>query len=110
MFNQRQKRINNREPSKIFCWSLVTMLSICLFSYGYFVRGITVNIVTRQNMEADISLLSSKVFALEAEYIKAKNSITPELASTMGFVPVSNQKFVQKQVNNPGLSLITPGN
>jgi hypothetical protein len=110
MFSQRQKRINNREPGKICCWSLITMLSLCLFSYGYFVRGITVNIVTRQNMESDISSLSSRVLALESDYIKAKNSITGELASNMGFVPVSNQKFVQKQVNNPGLSLITPGN
>mgnify|MGYP007016029898 CR=1 FL=1 len=110
MFNKRQKIINNREPNKVFCWSLITIFSLCLFSYGYFVRGITVNIVTRQNLETDISLLNSKIFTLEAEYIKAKNGITPELASNMGFVPVSSQKFVQKQVNNPGLSLITPVN
>lgn len=110
MFNQKQKRINNREPSKIFCWSLVAVLAICLFSYGYFVRGITVNIVDRQNMERDISSLSTNVLTLESEYIRAKNSITGELALNMGFIPVSSQKFVQKQVNNSGLSLIIPGN
>lgn len=110
MFSKKNKKINNREPHKVGCWSLITILCLCLFSYGYFVRDITVNIVARQNMETDISYLSSQVLNLESDYIKAKNSITEELALENGFVPVTNQKFVQKTVNNPGLSLITPGN
>lgn len=60
-------------------------------------------------MESELSVLDSKVIQLEAEYIKAKNSITGELAQSLGFVEASDQKFVTRKVKNPGLSLVTPG-
>jgi hypothetical protein len=109
MFNRKNKKINNREPNKVYCWSLITVLCFCLFSYGYLVRGVTVSIVARQAMESDLSSLNSKVITLESEYIKAKNSITGELAQNLGFIAASNQKFVSKTTNNPGLSLVTTG-
>ena len=106
MINKRNKRINNSEPTKKWFWSLVFVLVFCLFSYGYFVRGAIVNIVARQNMETQISTLNSKVLDLESTYIKAKNSITPELAQSLGFVALTNQKFVTKNTNDLGLSLL----
>lgn len=109
MFNKKDKRINNREPNKVYCWSLITMLSLCLFSYGYFVRGVTVSIVARQTMEENLSNLNSRVITLESEYIKTKNSITGEMAQNLGYISPSNQKFVSKDTRNPGLSLVTTG-
>jgi hypothetical protein len=105
---KRDKRISNSEPLKVWCCSFIAIFVFCLVSYGYFVREMTVNLVNRQNMENDLSSLNSKVLDLESEYIKAKNSITPKLATNLGFVPVTNQKFVTKNVAYPGLSLITP--
>jgi hypothetical protein len=106
----KNKKINNSEPLKKWFWSLVMVFVFCLFSYGYYVRGAIVNIVERQNMETEISVLNTRVVNLESEYIKAKNNITPELAANLGFVPVSNTKFVVKSVNAPSLSLITNSN
>ncbi len=106
----KNKKINNCEPLKKWFWSFVMVFVFCLFSYGYCVRGAIVNIVERQNMETEISALNTKVVKLESEYIKAKNNITPELAANLGFVALTNTKFVAKSVNTPGLSLITNEN
>jgi len=106
---REEKRINNNEPLKVWFWSLLTVFFLCIFMYGYLVRGVTVNIVERQAMESELSFLNTRVLDLESEYIKVKNDITPELAYNIGFVTVSSQKFVTKDTKNPGLSLVTPG-
>lgn len=108
MTYRKDNRINNCEPTKVWFWSLILVIIICLFSYGYLVRGTIVNIVARQNMEDNLSALNSKVLALESEYIKAKNSVTEEMAYNLGFIPSLNQKFVVRNAN-PGLSLLTSG-
>ncbi len=108
MKNKRNKRINNQEPLKIWIWSLTIILLLSVFSYGYFVRGTIVNIVARQNMESEFSVLSSKVLSLESEYIMIKDNINIELAHKLGFQSVINQKFVTRSIDNPSLSLVTP--
>lgn len=110
MFNKKNKKLNNSEPLKKWFWSLIFVLTLCIFSYGYCVRAAIVNIVQRQNMESEISALNTKVVTLESEYIKTQNSITPELAADLGFIPLANTKFVAKTVSTPGLSLLTNSN
>jgi hypothetical protein len=110
MFTRKNKRINNREPLKIWFWSLLGVFILCFFSYGYCVSSAIVNIVERQNIENELATLNSKILDLESQYITAKNSITPELAANLGFVPVSSQKFVNKTINKPGLSLVINNN
>lgn len=109
MSKRKEKRINNCEPTKIWFWFLSGVFFLGLFSYGYLVRGTIVDIVARQNMENQISTLSSKVLNLESEYIKVKNNITPTLAQNLGFVSVTTQKFITRDIKTPGLSMITPG-
>jgi hypothetical protein len=110
MSNRKQNRINNCEPNKKYFWSLLVILTLCVISYGLLFRGALVNIVARQNMESELSSLSSKVANLESDYIKAKNGITQELAVNLGFIAVSNQKFVTKDTKTTGLSLVTGNN
>ena len=109
-FKRTDKKIDNSESSKGCFWCLVLLFFFCLFSYGYCVRAAIVNIVERQNIESSLSVLNTKVSSLEAEYIKAKSAITPELATDLGFISQANKKFVVKNVNTPGLSLITNSN
>jgi hypothetical protein len=110
MLKNKNKKINNNEPLKKWIWTLVVVFVFCFFSYGYCVRGAIVNIVDRQKMESEISVLASRVLDLESEYIKTKNSISLDMANELGFVSISNQIFVTQTVTNPGLSLITPTN
>jgi len=109
MQNKSNKRINNREPLKIWIWSLVGVLILAIFSYGYFVQGTIVNIVARQDMENKLSVLNSNILALESEYMKIQDSINIDLACSLGFKPVINQKFVTRTVSNPSLSLVVSG-
>jgi hypothetical protein len=102
---KQNKRINNSEQPKIFFWSILMLICLCLFSYGYLVRASIVNIVTRQDMEKNISVLGSKVLSLESEYVRAKNNVTLEMAQNSGFITVSSQKFVTKAKNTLGLSV-----
>jgi hypothetical protein len=108
MFCKKNKRICNREPNKIWFWALVVALFFGAVSYGYFVRGTIVNVVARQSMQTEITALDTAVLDLESQYIKAKNSVTYELAEQLGFVTVTNQKFVTRNTANLGLSLVTP--
>lgn len=107
MLNKKRKK-NNIETPKVYFWSLIGLVIFCLFSYGYCVRGTIVNIVTRQNMENELSVLDSKVIQLESEYIKAKNCITNDVAQELGFIQAPEQKFVTKKIENSGLTLFTP--
>lgn len=108
MSDKKQKRNNNIEPVKIWFWSLLGIFIFCILSYGYCVQGTIVNVVTRQNMEAELQVLNSKVLDLESKYIKAKSSITEELAYKQGFVVATNQSFIVGRTDNSSLSLVTP--
>lgn len=108
MIFKNNNRIDTSESNKLCFWCLVGIVVLSAAFYGYCVRGTIVNIVSRQNMENNLAVLSSKVSNLEAEYLRVKNSITPELAESMGFVVALNQKFVNLDTKTPGLSLAVP--
>lgn len=110
MIKRKEKIIDSNESIRFCFWLLLLTIVFGLFSYGYCVRGAIVNIVVRQNMEAELSSLTSKVIDLEAKYIKIKNNITPELAQNLGFIAVSSQKFVTRNTEESGLSLLTADN
>ncbi len=106
---KKNKKMNSSQ-TKIYFWVLVSVFFFCLFSYGYMVQASIVNVVNRQAMEEEISLLNSNILDLECAYIKSKNSINLELATGLGFVPGDSQKFVTRNSSNLGLSLITNNN
>ena len=106
---KREKRTNNGESMKIWFWLAVTFFVIGIFSYGFLFRGVMVSLVARQAMESNLTALNVSVLSLEADYLKAKNNITPELATSLGFITPTNKKFVMINSVNPGLSLLTKG-
>ncbi len=106
---KKNKKINSSQP-KAYFWTLVIIFFFCLFSYGYMVQASIVNVVDRQAMEEEISLLNSNILDLEYAYIKSRNAINLDLASGLGFIPSNSQKFVTRNSGNLGLSLITNNN
>jgi hypothetical protein len=106
---KKNKKINSSQP-KVYFWLLVSIFFFCLFSYGYMVQGSIVNVVARQSMEEEISLLNSSIIDLESAYIESKNAINLDTAYSLGFVPGNNQKFVTRNNSGLGLSLITNNN
>lgn len=100
MIFRKENKINSTEQPKIFFWSIVVLIFIGLFSYGYLVRASIVNIVERQSSEKELIDLSSRVLNLESEYIKVKNTVTLDTARDLGFTSAASQKFVTKSKNS----------
>lgn len=101
------KRIDDNKGKKVCFWAFLFIFLFSVFSYGFLVQGAIMDIVARQDMENEFSTLYSKVVDLEAQYIKAKNSVTMEKAYELGFVSATNTNYVVRSVENPGLSLVT---
>ncbi len=110
MIKNKQKRIKNDQPAKVWFWLLSFVFLFAILSYGYCIRAAIVSVVVRQDMQSELSTLSTKVIDLEAKYIKIKSSITEELARELGFVPVKNQKFVTRKTAASNLSLVVTSN
>ncbi len=97
------EKIEYREK-KIF-WSLFSVFVFFVASYGFLLNSAMMNAVSKQNMERQISSLSSDVNSLEFQYLNLKNSITLELAQSKGFILVPSDKFAVIDSAQKNLSL-----
>ena len=85
------EKIEYREK-RIF-WTLFSVFVFFLVSYGALVSNAMTNAVSTQNMQKEMTSLSSDVNSSEFQYLNLKNSITLDLALSKGFVSVSGDKF-----------------
>lgn len=85
-------KINNLEQKVFWVFSILILLSATM--YMYFVSSSIVNVVLREETEMEIVKLHSMVGELESEYLRLENSITLKRAESMGFVKLSDKKFV----------------
>ncbi len=79
---------------KTIFWSLLGILVISAFFYMYFINTTVHNIVVRQNLESEASTLTLALGNQEFQYIKARNSVTLQLAYSLGFKDVREKSFV----------------
>jgi len=86
-------------------WGLFSMIVVLLVSYGFLVNGTIINAISKQNLEKQMISLNSDVNSMEFSYLNIKNKITMEYALSLGFVPVSNDKFASISPNKNSLSL-----
>ncbi len=106
MIIKNKNEIANSEKTKYVFWTLLCLTGLVFVLYGHFVYGSIVNVVERQEAEKSIAELSSKVLALETEYVKLKGTVTAEVAHDNGFVAILSPKFINiKTDTETGLSL-----
>lgn len=79
-----------------FFWSLVVISAMSFVIYIYAVYATANNVSVRQNLEKQISAISSDLNALEFTYIELKNSVTLELANNYGFKEVRNPLYISR--------------
>ncbi len=96
-------KIEHREK-KIF-WILFFVFVFFVVSYGIFLNNMTMNAVSKQNMEKEMISLGSEVNSLEFQYLNIKNGITLSFAKSKGFVSVSGDKFAVIDSTQKNLSL-----
>jgi len=68
-----------------------------LFTYSYFVNATVLSVVGRKNAETEISLVSSQVSGMEAQYLSHVNELTLDLAYSRGFKEKKNVVFAQRK-------------
>ncbi|MDD4988802.1 MAG: hypothetical protein PHV42_00010 [Candidatus Pacebacteria bacterium] len=90
---------------KLFFWGAAFLLLVLLCSYAYLLNHTIRNVVERQKSGERIASLSSGVGELESRYITLKDSITLDLASSLGFQTVQNPVFISRTALSKALSL-----
>ena len=88
-------------------WILIAFSMISFFVYIYAIKATAQNTVARQNLERQVTEVSTKLDSLEFTYIKLKNNVTAELASQYGFREVKNPLYVSRTSARSSLSFNT---
>lgn len=92
-----------RDESRLFYIALTSFLTV--FSlYIYFVSSSIVSVVMREEVDSDISVLSTKVGQLEAEYIEKQHAVSSDIAEMRGFVMADKKIFIDRTTDTLVLS------
>ena len=84
--------------------TLSGMLLLLAFAlYMYFLSVSVLNVVMRQEIDAEIHTTQTKISALESRYIIAKTSITPDVAIAHGLLKAEQKTFITKAKANLAL-------
>ena len=89
---------------KIF-WILLSIFIFFILCYLILLNRTIINTVSKQQMENEIISLNSQVNSADFQYLNLKNSITPELAMSKGFISISETNFAYIQADKMALSL-----
>lgn len=90
------EKILQLNKEKYIFWALALTFLFFIGFYFYCVRTTIGNVVVRQNLEREASTLILKIGSEEFSYINKRNSITLELAYSLGFKDSSNKIFVSR--------------
>ena len=83
---------------------LVAIIAVSAAAYIFYVREAILNVVSRQQITAQIQVANASVSNLENSYFNIKNSITMEMATTRGFEPTKVTAFISEDSNATGLA------
>jgi hypothetical protein len=86
-------QLNNE---KTIFWSLIGLLLLGIGFYMYLINATVHNIVARENFETEASALTLAIGKQEFAYIQARNSITLEMAYSMGFKDIAEKTYVSR--------------
>lgn len=86
-------------PNYIF-WSLVVLIGMFVFMYGYFINATVLNTVSLQNTEEEIVDTRSEISQLEFALIEENKNFTKEYAASLGLVDISDTVFIARNSAN----------
>jgi hypothetical protein len=77
-------------------WALMVISAMALIIYIVAVLATVRHTVVRQNLQRQVSTLSTEVNNLEFTYIALQNEVTLDLAYAKGFKDVSNPLYISR--------------
>jgi hypothetical protein len=94
----------NSLNTKVLFFVFATLLVGTFLCYVYLVNATIMNVVAREQIETNISDLSTTIGTLEYKYISLKNAVTIDLAHAKGFTDASPTSFLARKDAAPALS------
>ena len=95
--NDIAENINTQKV--LFRFLIIGSIVLCAI-YMYLIGSITFNVVARKSLEITVANLTEKVNQLEITYLDSVNKIDKNYAETNGFIDVSQNLFVSRDVNH----------
>lgn len=89
---------------KIFSILLISVV-FSWAAYLFLVNHTVLNVVHREKMTENISVLQARLSEMETSYISKKNSISLDYAYSEGFKEVSDTQFIERAQLGQGLSV-----
>lgn len=86
---------------------LAGICAVSVFLYGVFLLEAVAHTASRARAANEIKSIKSHLSDLESQYLSATQSLTPERAQALGFVPPASVATVYAQGNTPVLTLQT---
>lgn len=77
-------------------WSLIALIAVSVFLYGYLVNITILHTAERQNVEDSIIESKTIISQLELKLIDSNRNLTKEYAYNIGFSPVNKLVFVER--------------
>ena len=84
------------------------LLASVVFSWGAYlvlVNNTVLNVVHREKMAGNISVLQARLSEMESSYISQKNSISLDFAYSQGYKQVNDTQFIERAELGKGLSV-----
>ena len=91
----KEKILYIQKEKSIF-WTLLGILFLCSVFYMYCINTTIHNVVVRQNAENEASQLTLSIGNKEFQYITARNTVTLQLAYSLGFKETEVKKFISR--------------
>jgi hypothetical protein len=76
------------------------LLLVAFALYMYFLSASVLNVVMRQEIDAEIHTTQTKISSLESRYILAKTNLTEEVATAHGLLKADQKTFITKTKAN----------
>ncbi len=83
------------------------LLALLIALYAFYLSSAIRNVVAREKLSSDSSALHAAIAASEQEYVALKDSVTLDLAFSLGYVAASHPIFVSTAAQGKILSLNT---
>lgn len=86
----------NKISTRMLFFALASILVVIFGFYAYLINKTIMNVVAREDVERNISELSSSIGELEFKYMTLRNGITIDLAYTKGFLDAEPSQFISR--------------
>jgi len=98
-------KINTNNLERKIFWFLSVFVITSIIFYGFLVNQTVINIVERENIQDEITMLNSEISGLEFDYIALKNEINLKYAYSVGFEDAKNVEFASRRLSDKVLSI-----